>query len=39
MDNDLRVFQLEPPQIEALRRRAPVTGLVVNGDMRPPGTE
>jgi hypothetical protein len=39
MGNDLRVFQLEPPQIDALRRRATVPGLVVNGDMRPTGTE
>jgi hypothetical protein len=39
MGNDLRVFRLEPSQIDALRRRAAMTGLVVNGAMRPTGTE
>ena len=39
MDNDLRGFRLEASQIDALRRRAAMTGLVVNSAMPPTGTE
>jgi len=39
MDTDLRAFKLDASQIDALRRRTPVTGLAVNGVMPPAGTE
>jgi hypothetical protein len=39
MASDLRTLRLEPPQIDALRRRAALAGLVVNSDVRPARTE